>query len=291
MVHPAVVHPEELAALVERLQQMSPPDATTTADVAATLGVDEARVQDALRKIRQEAQAGTEITVTPARRSRFRSWMPISLLLLGGTLFAVVHNARGVISTSSPIVETGPAFVSSPPESIAQDTAPQAVIPEPSASLDTMPIARRTALLTTSLAAALPEGLGIHIGNTVVSGTDPSSVYSEAEAMKAILALERAVGTSPAMEKGYDAKKIRAELRSPDPYSVGGLTFTRIEASVINRAGLPRSTIVHIPSGPREWAFRDSNLEGEITKVREERKRELAKNLAEFAREIIAERR
>ena len=252
---PLTVHPDELTALVERLQRSAPPDAMTTADVAATLGLSEAQVEAALRGLRAEAfpvvtDESRRLRKAERRRSRRRALRGALWLALAG---GVIASAYGIGHSAG--VSDGQRWSGyGRPEWAAQ-----------------------------SLRTSLPVGTTMIIGDLTYRGQGSGrgmsgSGLTDEEIEMAIPDLVRKA-QGPVVGGTIDVKAMRAALASENPKTVQGVEFVR--AKVFNVAGETYATSIPVPSSDVYAASAD--LGAEIEAAARSRIAALANHAAQMA--------
>lgn len=284
---PEIVAPEELKALVERLHQNASPEGTTTADVAASLGMDEAQVRTALLSLRNERTVAPERRAS--RRRRILVAASVSAILFGGFLFA-----KARVSTVEPpdaafaadAITVTPARKGEPAQEEAVANAVVNVSGTESVSASASAIQGEARAVSTEdllrkLQDQLPRGMRLRVAHREVLGASTSGVFPESDVLQTIVALERTLGTPASRSGTISESRIREELSRPSPAAVTGLGVMHLEASAGDSSferWIPRKA---------EGVTYPGSIRPMIDKVREARLEEIGKRLSEIAREAM----
>ena len=230
------IRPEELRALVERLEQVAPSEQVSVGDVAATLGVSEAQVEEALRDVRTRVIVPPVVEATvPRRRVRGRwRWA-----LGAAATFGVLLIARD-IGYRDAQRDFGPGFSSSTFESRNPAEA---------------------------LRQSLPRGFTVVIGDMTFSGKNPGSALSEETLRQRIEGvLEEARGEVPSGQPVL--KEIPPQLASKTPKDVVGVHFTPLTSTRTTGNNAPSSEPIYLPWANKELDDVSDSITDDIEEAR-----------------------
>lgn len=220
---PDEVRPEELSALLDRLQERhARRDLVTAADVAETLGVEPTEVRRVLAEVRATKPPRAEPRRRLGRRWGIRAGAIVGALALFASYQGFGPGRRAFANDTGPGSLTAGATRVSPP-----------------------PFEKASRWTERDLARLLPTGVRVTVGEKTILGTGTAPVFSHAEAFAAVLELVQAQRRPVSTAGTVDEDAIVRELETSTPVAVSGVTFVKTKV-----ARRDRSVTIYVPFGP-----------------------------------------